>query len=293
MLNKAQTLWDCTVLGENAAACDAALSEKLGKQPDLREKDRHQWLAVASSCELRRQCMEKARNYGCDAGFVPAGFDFSQVRALFFDMDHTAVAGETLDLLAQACGVYAPCRAIGDAVRAGRYGDYDQSLRERAALFAGKKASLADTLGCDIVLSPGLKELITQARAAAIPSFLVSSNFSCLTRFAVEKAPFAGSCVNELEVCDGVFTGKISGPFADGSLSDSPGKARFVRETMQLLGYTPASALAFGDGMNDIGMLTTTAVGVGFRPSVRLRPYCGIVLDYAPFTAVTRFFSHG
>lgn len=276
-------------MGVGARRFSALGTKLLGKAPDFIAENRCRWCAVTAAPQVRQRLLEQARIAGCDAGFVPAGFSFSDVRALFFDMDHTAVACETLDLLAQACGVYAPCRAIGDAVRGGFYNDYDESLRQRGHLFAGKKQALSDGLDVHIVLSPGLKELVTWARDRGIPSYLVSSNFSCLTRFALDKAPFAGFCVNELQVRDGIFTGKIIGPFADGALSDSPGKARFVRETMQLLGSSPAHAVSFGDGLNDIGMITTAAVGVGFRPSIRLRPHCDVVLDFAPFTAMTDF----
>lgn len=283
--------FDFTVVGSPAPGLIARVSELLGSQPQFREPALNRWLQVAPSAAVRQTCLTAAHESGCDGGFVPAGMKFTSVKALFFDMDHTSVQGETLDLLARAAGVYEPCRAIGDAVRAGNYPDYDQSLRERAALFAGKAESLVNDLGAQITLSPGLFSLVSQAKAQGIPSYLVSSNFSCLTQFALQQAPFTGACVNALVTREGKFTGEIRGPFADGALSDSPGKARFVRETMAKLHADVGSAISFGDGMNDIGMITVAAVGVGFRPSIRLRPHCDVLLDFHPFDAVIKFFT--
>jgi phosphoserine phosphatase len=65
---------------------------------------------------------------------------------------------------------------------------------------------------------------------------------------------------NELEIADGVLTGRVCGEVLDGA-----GKAARLTEIARAEGVPLAQVVGVGDGANDIPMLTAAGLGIAFR----------------------------
>lgn len=226
-----------------------------------------------------------ARTLKIDAAFVPWDLKLSQFKALFFDMDSTLCSVETLDAMAEILGVGAECARITDDAMRGKIKDYPASLRARVALLRGMPADCIDEVLARIKPNPGAPELIAAAHAAGLKTFIVSSGFTVVTECMRERLGMSATCANRIEIENGHFTGRVFGP-TDDTILDANGKAAFVARTMASLGATPQEAICCGDGSNDILMLKSAGLAVGFRPKPVLREHCDVTLDVSGFDAL-------
>ena len=74
------------------------------------------------------------------------------------------------------------------------------------------------------------------------------------------------AAANELEIVDGVLTGRIVGP-----VLDRAGKAEALRRFAAEYSVPLSQTVAVGDGANDIDMLETAGLGVAFNAKSALR----------------------
>jgi phosphoserine phosphatase len=65
---------------------------------------------------------------------------------------------------------------------------------------------------------------------------------------------------NELDIAQGVVTGKIQGEIVDGAR-----KAQLLRQLADDLGIDLQQVIAVGDGANDLPMLSIAGLGIAFR----------------------------
>ena len=71
---------------------------------------------------------------------------------------------------------------------------------------------------------------------------------------------------NELEIKDGVVTGRVIPPIINGAK-----KAELLREIAEREGISLEQAVAVGDGANDIPMLSVAGMGIAYRAKPRVR----------------------
>lgn len=242
------------------------------------------WTAFRAFCE----------KHGADYAFMDSEKKLNDFSAIFFDMDSTLVQSETLDEIAAYYGLGKECAAITAAAMSGEITDYAASLRARVALLKGKSAEVMDAVARNMRFNPGVEKLIAAAQRLGLKTFVTSSGFSALVEPIVRKLGMSGFCCNVLGIRDGVFTGEVSGlnvPPLNGTILDASGKAAFVAATMQAIGKTPADAICCGDGSNDVQMIRSAGLGVGFRPKAVLRPNCTVSLDHLGFDALLNLFA--
>ncbi len=92
-------------------------------------------------------------------------------------------------------------------------------------------------------------------------SVLVSGGFTAFAGPVGEAIGFDSIVANELEIRDGKLTGKVIEPIVDSSAKLETLKAEAARHGLPL-----AETLAVGDGANDIPMITSAGLGVGYYP---------------------------
>jgi phosphoserine phosphatase len=71
---------------------------------------------------------------------------------------------------------------------------------------------------------------------------------------------------NELEIENGMVTGRVAGDIVDGAA-----KARFLREIAEKEGLRLEQVIAVGDGANDLPMLRLAGLGIAFRAKPLVR----------------------
>ena len=95
---------------------------------------------------------------------------------------------------------------------------------------------------------------------------IVSGGFSQITdRLAVDLG-IHYSRANELEIVDGVLTGRIVG-----DVVDRAGKATALRQFAEDVGVPLSAVVAIGDGANDLDMLNAAGLGIAYNAKPVLR----------------------
>src|SRR5699024_7683351 len=90
---------------------------------------------------------------------------------------------------------------------------------------------------------------------------------------------------NELEVKNGVLTGKVIGEIIDGQA-----KARRVRELAQTLDASSEQIIAVGDGANDLPMMEVAHYSVAWRAKPVVQQQARFALNYSALDAVLNWF---
>jgi len=218
---------------------------------------------TATSYGDLKKTMQKAFAQGATCGFCPP----ETVRALFFDMDATVIAEESLVELAAYAGKQAEVHAITERAMAGEL-DFAAALRERVAMIAGLDASALNEVAEKLTLNRGIQPLAAFCREIGVKTYLVSGGFTALASVIQRKVGFDAIHANTLEVKNGKLTGGLAS-----AIVDAVGKKTFVLETCAALGISPAEVAAIGDGANDIPMLQSVGVAIGFQAKPVVMPH--------------------
>ena len=195
----------------------------------------------------------------------------SDFKLIAFDMDSTLINIECVDEIADAAGRKAEVAAITEAAMRGEIVDYKDSLRQRVALLKGVSVASMDAVYHErLKLNPGAAELVHACKAAGMKVLLVSGGFTFFTDRVRDELGIDYTRSNELEVKDGLLTGKmVDQPWGD--ICDGAEKRKMLLQTCDLLGIAPSQAIAVGDGANDLPMMGVAGLSVAYRakPAVR------------------------
>jgi phosphoserine phosphatase len=84
-------------------------------------------------------------------------------------------------------------------------------------------------------------------------------------------------CANNLEVENGLLTGRLTGPIVD-----RQGKAQALMDFARKFDVPMSRTIAVGDGANDLDMLNAAALGIAFnaKPYVRDRADSALTSPY-------------
>lgn len=249
--------------------------------PDLEFSDRahSEWLttSIASSVkqrtnELLQMCIKEKET----AILAPD----KPWQAIFFDMDSTVVGQESIVELARFAGTAERVHEVTERAMAGEL-DFDAALRERVATLAGQPQKILVDVLSRFSINSGMPELAKQAREKGIRLFLVSGGFMPLAAAIASQLGFDEWRANELEVEDGILTGRIQGP-----IINAMAKYEFVQEMCQKHQIDSASVIAVGDGANDLNMLEYAGLALGYQPKDVLIKYLDGAL-FGSFDALT------
>ena len=201
-------------------------------------------------------------------------------RLIVFDVDSTLVQGEAIEMLAARAGAQGAVAAITDAAMRGEL-DFAESLEQRVATLAGLPATVIDEVAAQLQLMPGARTTIRTLRRLGFRCGVVSGGFRQIIEPLAEELILDFVAANELEVVDGVLTGRVVGP-----IIDRPGKAEALRDFAQQAGVPMQQTVAVGDGANDIDMLAAAGLGVAFNAKPALREVADASLSHPYLDAV-------
>ncbi|WP_405579946.1 phosphoserine phosphatase SerB [Streptomyces sp. NBC_01190] len=202
---------------------------------------------------------------GVDVAVVPAGLHRRAQRLVVMDVDSTVIQDEVIELFAAHAGCEAQVAEVTAAAMRGEL-DFEQSLHARVALLAGLDVSVAEKVRAEVRLTPGARTLIRTLKRLGYQVGVVSGGFTQVTDDLKERLGLDFAAANTLEVADGRFTGRVTGPIVDRA-----GKAALLRRFAAEAGVPLSQTVAIGDGANDLDMLNAAGLGVAFnaKPVVR------------------------
>lgn len=214
---------------------------------------------------VRRRLAELSSELGVDIAFEPNKLARRAQRLIVFDVDSTLIQGEVIEMLAAHAGKEAEVKEITDRAMRGEI-DFAKSLRERVAVLEGLPATIIEDVAQNLVLTPGARTTIRTLKHLGFKCGIVSGGFTQVVAGLAEKLGLDFMRANELEIVDGVLTGKVIG-----EIVDREGKARALKAFAQQERIELSQTVAVGDGANDIDMLNTAGMGIAFNAKPALR----------------------
>jgi len=198
-------------------------------------------------------------------GFTPP-LKLADYKLVAFDMDSTLISIECIDEIAAAVGRKDEVAAITEAAMRGESIDYRVSLHRRLALLRGVPlAALEQVYTQRLRLNPGVETFVQACRAAGLKTLLVSGGFTFFSERVRERLQLDFARANMLDVVDGCLTGALV-PRPWGDVVDGSEKRRVLLEVAELMGISPAQAIAVGDGANDLPMMAVAGLSIAFHP---------------------------
>lgn len=224
--------------------------------------------------------MRMAEAEGADLGLARENVYRKSKRVVVFDMDSTLVTGEGIDELAALAGCGDEVAAITRETVEGRL-EFGDALRRRVKLLAGVPESSLLEVARTMTLTPGAEEALSVLRALGFRLAVVSGGFTPMVDVLVKRLGIDYGYGNQLEVRDGVLTGRVLEP-----ILDAQGKADRLREIAAGEGVSRDQVVGVGDGANDIPMLQAAGLGIAFRGKESMRESADAAIARNDFSAL-------
>ncbi len=205
----------------------------------------------------------------------------NKTTAAFFDLDRTLIAGSSAFVFARAArdaGLIRLQDFVVDATKAFKFrffGSTDNSsneVRERILAAAGGLRQ-SDLVGLNEMVLPELlglirpeaRALLDQHHAAGRETWIVSASPIEIVEPLAHALGMTGGIGTVGEVENGVYTGKLSGPFCYGE-----GKAEAISTLAIQRGIDLANSWSYSDSMSDLPMMNIVGNAVAVNPDAEL-----------------------
>ncbi|HGL0074350.1 TPA: phosphoserine phosphatase SerB [Streptococcus pneumoniae] len=183
----------------------------------------------------------------------------SQVKGLcVMDVDGTLILEEVIDLLGKEAGREGEISQITSRAMRGEL-DFESSLRKRVSFLEGLPVSVFDKVFNTIHLTSNAQEFISILQKNGILVGLVSGGFTPIVERLAKFLGIAYFSANQLEVKDGLLTGKLVGQIINPEI-----KKETLEKWREELKLPRERTVAIGDGANDLLMLKSAGLGIAF-----------------------------
>jgi phosphoserine phosphatase len=189
-----------------------------------------------------------------------------------FDVDSTLIQDEVIELLADFAGVRDQVAEITNRAMSGEL-DFESSLSERVLTLRGLPESVLTDVFQKVRVSLGAKELIDAIHEAGGRVGAVSGGFIQVLNPLAELLSLDFTRANELEVIDGVLTGRVIG-----KVVDRQAKRSALIEWAAACDVDLSQTIAVGDGSNDLDMMHAAGLSVAFNAKQIVKDQANLVL---------------
>jgi HAD superfamily hydrolase (TIGR01490 family) len=202
--------------------------------------------------------------------------------AAFFDLDRTLMAGSSAYYFGKMAfreGLLPWTRLVADGMSTlafklfGASDEKSESVRDRILeSVAGTEADKLRRLSPAVVeellpkIRPEAEALLDMHEEAGRDSYIVSASPVEIVAELARALDIAGGLGTESEIVDGVYTGRLAGPFCYGE-----GKAEVIRKLAADKGYDLAQCYAYSDSASDLPMMQLVGHPVAVNPDRSLQ----------------------
>jgi phosphoserine phosphatase len=209
--------------------------------------------------DLRSALAVTARRAGVDIAVQEPGLDRRGQHLIVMDVDSTLITDEVIDEIAARAGVAEAVARLTHEAMSGSL-DFAASIRARVELLQGVPATVLDEVRDALTLTPGARTLCRTLQRLGYRVCLVSGGFAEVIEPLANELGVDGVRANNLEVVDGVLTGRLKGP-----ILDRRGKREALEAFAEHFDIPLRRTIAIGDGANDVEMLEAAGLGVAFN----------------------------
>ncbi len=222
-------------------------------------------LREANPESVKKKLREQIEEMGLDVVMRPYRKFEKTKRLIIFDMDSTIVDAEIIDEIAKVAGVQDEVKKLTEKAMEGKI-NFRDALVERVKLLKGLPVEVLEKIYSEIKLTEGAKELIKSLKESGYIVAVVSGGFSYFTDRLKEELDLDYAFGNELEIENGVLTGRLKG-----RIIDAVEKARIIEEIARKEGINKEDIVAVGDGANDKIMVENAGLGIAFNAKKALK----------------------
>lgn len=193
-------------------------------------------------------------------------------KLFIFDMDSTLIYQEVIELIAAYANIEHKVAEITERAMNGEL-DFNASLAERVALLKGIDATtLWDELKTKIRITNGAIELTRALKRLGVTTGVLSGGFIPLAEHVKSVLGLDYAYANLLGVSENKLDGTTVGPIVNGER-----KAALLLDIAKKHNIDPETAVAVGDGANDLPMMGVAGWGIAWnaKPTVQKQaPSC-------------------
>jgi phosphoserine phosphatase len=204
-------------------------------------------------------------------------------RLIVFDMDSTLIQSEVIVEIAKEFGVGDEVHRITENAMNGKI-DFDESLIQRVALLKGFSVDKLEKILHRIELTDGVAEFVSKVKSLGYKTAIISGGFSYFADYFKENLKIDYAFSNELEIENGILTGKVKGPIVNADK-----KAILVEMLAQQEDINLEQVVAIGDGANDLPMLAKAGLGIAFHAKEIVKKSANQHMSHGPMTSILYF----
>ena len=196
------------------------------------------------------------------------------------DVDGTLIEEEVIDLLGKEAECEEEVALLTAQAMRGEL-DFEESLRKRVSLLQGLSVDTFDKIYHELHLSKNAAQFINTLQKNQIEVGLVSGGFTPVVERLAKDLGISLVAANQLEIRDDHLTGNLIGPIISREVKEE----RLIRWAKEL--QVPFErTIAIGDGANDLKMLKSAGLGIGFCAKNIVKKEINLQVDERDFGKV-------
>ena len=181
-------------------------------------------------------------------------------KMLVCDMDSTLIQNECIDEIADLIYLNKEIAEITEETMLGHL-SFDDSIRKRVSLLKGVNVEAFEKIVNEkIKLQPYVIEWIDYVKRFNLKTIIVSGGFTYFVEFVRNTLRMDHAYANELQIVDGVLTGKLCG-----DIINAEKKANIIKTLVHQFDFKSDDVISIGDGANDLLMLKESGLSISMH----------------------------